>query len=293
MPRLVALLLLLLSGTAFADDARAKKLYFDGEAAFQAGRFAEAAAAFEESYALSRRPKLLWNIAQAHRRNWDVARNLESLRRARAVFRNYSTIAETESERRDSAAAEREVSALIEAAERGAMEREAQERAAKEREDRAAREREAQERAAREREMRALSPEPLAPSVGVPPTPAQPAASTAPSPEARRGSIVPGIALLGVGAGALALGLTFGLLARAAAFTVEEAARRTPPEPFEKYAHVESRGRTLELVSYVLYGVGAAAAVTGAVLVAVRPGGGRRTAWIAPAPGGLLVGGAW
>lgn len=45
-----------------AEEARAQQRFFDGRAAFSEGRNEDALAAFQESYALSGRPELFYNI---------------------------------------------------------------------------------------------------------------------------------------------------------------------------------------------------------------------------------------
>jgi tetratricopeptide (TPR) repeat protein len=76
---------------AEAPDAR--KLYQAGEAAFAAGEFVDAAQSFEAAYKLSSRYQLLWNIAQAYRRQWELDHDLARLRRAIAVYRNFLDLA--------------------------------------------------------------------------------------------------------------------------------------------------------------------------------------------------------
>jgi tetratricopeptide (TPR) repeat protein len=53
-------------GRAEERDDQARARHAAGVAAFEAGRFVEAAAAFEEAWALSARPALLYNIARAY-----------------------------------------------------------------------------------------------------------------------------------------------------------------------------------------------------------------------------------
>ncbi len=56
---------------ARADLEAAKQLYAKGAQLYQVGRFHDAAAMFERSYAASKRPALLYNIAQAYRQAGD------------------------------------------------------------------------------------------------------------------------------------------------------------------------------------------------------------------------------
>ncbi len=107
--------LTLLSAVARADDAEeARRLYHEGETAFGMGRFLDAAAAFERAYTLSHKSQLLWNIAQAYRRQYDDDHDLGRLRHAIALYRNFIDLAPP-AERRDGtqalAAAEAELRA--------------------------------------------------------------------------------------------------------------------------------------------------------------------------------------
>lgn len=80
MARLVIVLLLMTSARALADDA--PTLYRRAAAAYALGRYAEAATLFEQSFALSNEPALLFDAAQAHRLAGDRARAL-------ALYRSY------------------------------------------------------------------------------------------------------------------------------------------------------------------------------------------------------------
>lgn len=81
MRRLAALFLLtgFLAGSAHAqdDDAdlRARQLYEEGTRLYESGLYEEAVQAFKIAYSLSRRPLLLYNMAQAMERigQWDEA----------------------------------------------------------------------------------------------------------------------------------------------------------------------------------------------------------------------------
>jgi tetratricopeptide (TPR) repeat protein len=61
--------LLLLGTRALAAEpsSEAKRLYAEGKAEYAQGHYAEAVALFEQSYALTQSPALLFNMAQAHR----------------------------------------------------------------------------------------------------------------------------------------------------------------------------------------------------------------------------------
>ncbi len=86
----LALLLLLLApawlagATALAQDAstdEARGAFAAGQAAYTAGRFAEALGYFERAYELTREPDLLYNIATVHDRLRHDAQALDAYRR--------------------------------------------------------------------------------------------------------------------------------------------------------------------------------------------------------------------
>jgi tetratricopeptide (TPR) repeat protein len=102
------------AGAARADDAKAREAFERGRVAFTAGQYADAARAFEEAYGETNKPALLWNIAQAHRRQYEVSGDLPSLKRAREVYKNFAELAETEKERADAGREAQATSALLE-----------------------------------------------------------------------------------------------------------------------------------------------------------------------------------
>lgn len=55
------------AANAFAQPSEAERLYDVGQKAYDAKRYGDALAAWQESYELSRLPALLFNLAQAHR----------------------------------------------------------------------------------------------------------------------------------------------------------------------------------------------------------------------------------
>ncbi|MCC6902979.1 MAG: tetratricopeptide repeat protein [Polyangiaceae bacterium] len=65
-----------------ADDARARRLFQQGDVAYAEGRYDDALAAFEEAHRLSQRPRLLFNIGNALER-------LGKLREAAAALEKY------------------------------------------------------------------------------------------------------------------------------------------------------------------------------------------------------------
>jgi tetratricopeptide (TPR) repeat protein len=83
-----AMVLCLLLGSpvraADADDARARELYENGADLYEEGRYDDAVAAWEESYRLSNKALLLYNIANAEERAGRYSDALEHLNRYRA-----------------------------------------------------------------------------------------------------------------------------------------------------------------------------------------------------------------
>lgn len=67
-----------------ADDARARELYENGADLYDEGRYDDAVAAWEESYRLSNKALLLYNIANAEERAGRYSDALEHLNRYRA-----------------------------------------------------------------------------------------------------------------------------------------------------------------------------------------------------------------
>jgi tetratricopeptide (TPR) repeat protein len=63
----LVLLVLVLATRFAAADGDAERLYKDGQAAYDAKRYADAIVAWDKAYALSKLPALVFNLAQAHR----------------------------------------------------------------------------------------------------------------------------------------------------------------------------------------------------------------------------------
>lgn len=79
---------LVCAAPAAAQPNDAERLYHDGQRAYDAGRYDDAVAAWDKSYALSRLPPLLFNIGQAYRlRAWtgDCTRAADAYRKFIAV----------------------------------------------------------------------------------------------------------------------------------------------------------------------------------------------------------------
>ena len=68
---------------------RAKTIFQDGERDFQLGKFDAAIEAYERAFNLDPQPAFIFNIALAHRRQYEIDGKLEHLLRARELYRNY------------------------------------------------------------------------------------------------------------------------------------------------------------------------------------------------------------
>ena len=77
------------AAAAHAQSDQTKTLFNAGAQAYEAGQFPAAIQAFEQAYRLSARPGILFSIAQAHRKQYYVARSVQELREAIAGYREY------------------------------------------------------------------------------------------------------------------------------------------------------------------------------------------------------------
>src|SRR5262249_34919426 len=83
----------LAGGPAYAGDvARGRQYYKKGEAAFAMGDYAAATDLFQRAYEETRRPQLLWNLAAAWRKRFDIDHDAAHLRRARSIYENYANL---------------------------------------------------------------------------------------------------------------------------------------------------------------------------------------------------------
>jgi tetratricopeptide (TPR) repeat protein len=67
----------------------AKAIFQEGERNFQLGKFEAAIEAYERAFNLDPQPAFIFNIALAHRRQFEIDGKLEHLLRARELYRNY------------------------------------------------------------------------------------------------------------------------------------------------------------------------------------------------------------
>lgn len=116
-----------------------------------------------------------------------------------------------------------------------------------------------------------------------PPPPQQPAA---------RGSLVPGLIGIGLGAGGIAAGAITGALALSKASDIKSRCTEQPNGsltcPYTEERNVGA-AQTLSTVSVVSFVAGGVAAAAGIVLVIVRPGGGSASARLVPGPGSMMI----
>jgi tetratricopeptide (TPR) repeat protein len=72
-----------------AENSAAKAAFVEGERNFQLGKFEAAIDAYERAFGLDAQPAFLFNIALAHRRQFEIDGRVEHLARARELYRNY------------------------------------------------------------------------------------------------------------------------------------------------------------------------------------------------------------
>src|SRR5262245_16920640 len=75
------------------DEAKAHKVYSEGEASYRLGKYEQAAQKFEEAYRLSKAPNLLFDAAQAYRRVYEQSKKTEHARQAQQLYRNFLNVA--------------------------------------------------------------------------------------------------------------------------------------------------------------------------------------------------------
>lgn len=81
--------------TSQADPkVAAKRLFDEGSEAYNLGNFEAAIEKFEAAYGLTRATPLLYNIAQAHFRRYELDGDPAHLRRAKVLFENFVRISE-------------------------------------------------------------------------------------------------------------------------------------------------------------------------------------------------------
>jgi hypothetical protein len=91
----LAAALVLVAAAASAQPAppELKKWFDAGVSAYEQARYAEAAQAFEQAYKLSRRPPIVFALAQSQRRQYFVDRDPRRIHRALELYREYLELA--------------------------------------------------------------------------------------------------------------------------------------------------------------------------------------------------------
>lgn len=137
-------------------------------------------------------------------------------------------------------------------------------------------------------------------AIAAPPAPAPTVSADPPPPPPplapSRGSLVPGLAVGGLGVAGVVVGAILGGIAKSRAAEVQKSCRNTDsghtcPNEVRSDAEAATRLATGATIAFVAGGVVAAA---GVVLVIVRPGGGKSaSARLVPGPGSLRIEGAF
>ncbi|MCU1384506.1 MAG: TonB-dependent receptor [Acidobacteria bacterium] len=228
--------------------AVARAHYATGTSMFDLGRYDEAIAEYEAAYKAMNEPSLLYNIGQAHRLAGHPSQAIR-------FYRTYLT-------RVPNAENREEVHGKIAALERVLDEQRASSSSG------AKPSRPTSDSIASP--QRSSDPRPPAAPIVAPtalsPTPPN-ALSGGPSPttslqRSGRPKRIAGLVTASVGAGVLATGIVFGVLAKNASDAITQADRAHAPFDQGKY----DAGKTDQILEGVLLGVGAAAVVSGAVL---------------------------
>lgn len=96
-------------------DTAPEVLYDEGKRAYRLGRFEEAVTKWEQAYDKSERSLLLYNIALAYKGRYGISGNVDDLRKARAVMKNFLIIAQADPDVDADDAADRidEIDAMI------------------------------------------------------------------------------------------------------------------------------------------------------------------------------------
>lgn len=229
--RVVVLIVLLLAPMrAFAQRSEAEKLYFQGQQAYDAGKYDDALAAWEKSYALSKLPALLFNIAQAQRQRAHPG----DCTKASANYKKFISLAPKAAERPTAEGFIAELAPCVENEAKPAI----------------------------------VVPPPTAtpqPTITPPPITQQPPPPTeAPSGRPGRGKKFAGYAVGGAGVVLVLTGLYFGAKARRLGDEISDDCKDGCD--WNLLRDKDAEGKSAETTQYVLYGVGLATIAAGGVL---------------------------
>ena len=111
---LIASTLLLAAIPALADDDAQSRAYFEtGAKAYEKGDYPNAIRAFDQAYALTKRPGLIFSIAQSYKRQYAVDSNPANLRKSLEYYRRFLAEDKSGKRRGDATSAIMEVEAII------------------------------------------------------------------------------------------------------------------------------------------------------------------------------------
>lgn len=97
---------------AQAPEDAAKELYEEGRKAYRLGDYAAAATKFEEAYATSDLPAILYNVGLAYLKKFDLSHDIADLRKSKAVFENFYIEAQRDESLGDLAEIEKQIKEL-------------------------------------------------------------------------------------------------------------------------------------------------------------------------------------
>lgn len=111
---LLASALLLASAPAAADDDAQSRAYFEtGAKAYEKGDYPNAIRAFEQAYTLTKRPGLVFSIAQSYKRQYAIDSNPANLRKALEYYRRFLAEDKNGKRRGDATQSIMEIEAII------------------------------------------------------------------------------------------------------------------------------------------------------------------------------------
>jgi tetratricopeptide (TPR) repeat protein len=89
---LLTTMLVSIAAPAWADDDAQSRAYFEtGAKAYEKGDYVNAIRAFEQAYALTKRPGLIFSIAQSYKRQYAIDSNPAHLRKSLEYYRRFLT----------------------------------------------------------------------------------------------------------------------------------------------------------------------------------------------------------
>lgn len=222
---LVVMIVLLLAPFARAES-EAERLYLQGQQAYDAQHWDDALVAWEKSYAISKLPALLFNIAQAQR----LRARPGDCTKATANYRKFISLQPKSTERPSAEGFIAELAPCVEQEAKPAP---------------------------------VVPPQVVTPPVVQQPQP-QPQPQPAPEGNPGRGKRFAGYAVGGAGVVLVVTGVYFGAKARRLGNEVSDACKDGCD--WSLVEDKDAEGKSAEKTQYILYGVGAATIAAGAVL---------------------------